>query len=207
LYQAPLLQPYGLLRRPDSNVHRSTHFTIIAATNGTGGIGIKGKLPWTNKTDMKYFKNITCQRIDETKKNAIIMGRKTFESINCKPLPNRLNVCITSTNIFSARTFYSSENDKNILFFNSLDTALKELYKMANIENIFVIGGAMLYQEAIGRRDCNELLINRIDSDAECDAFFPEIDSTLYLMSESSRLDETVVNERYFHRRLHSRTV
>ena len=178
------------------------NFTIIAATDLNGGIGLNGKLPWNNKTDMKYFKNIKCQCMDETKKNAIIMGRKTFESIDCKPLPNRLNICITSISPFSAKPqVYSLENNKNILFFNSLDTALKQLYKMTNIENIFVIGGATLYQEAINHRECDELLINCIDCCVECDSFFPKIDSTRYLLANSNHLDDTVLNQRYIHRR------
>ena len=206
------------------------NFTIIAATDLNGGIGLNGKLPWNNKTDMKYFKNITCQCMDETKKNAIIMGRKTFESIDCKPLPNRLNVCITSISPFSAMTssgdftelrsvsshedlgfatplcgpakppVYSVENNKNILFFHSLDTALKQLYKMTNIENIFVIGGATLYKEAINHQECDELLINCIECSVDCDTFFPEIDSNRYLLANSNHLDDTVLNQRYIHR-------
>ena len=177
------------------------NFTIIAATDLNGGIGLNGKLPWNNKTDMKYFKNITCQRMNETKKNAIIMGRKTFESIDCKPLPNRLNVCITSISPFSAMTVYSVENNKNILFFNTLDTALEQLYKMTNIENIFVIGGATLYKEAINHQECDELLINCIECSVDCDTFFPEIDSNRYLLANSNHLDDTVLNQRYIHRR------
>jgi len=181
-------------------------FKVIVATTDNGGIGINGQLPWKNSTDMKYFKNITTQRLDERKVNAVIMGRRTFDSLNYKPLPNRLNVCITSMNPFAAYPFFGVDS-KKVLFFNSLDSALKQLYQNPNIENIFIIGGGMLYTEALKHPDCEELLVNRIKCDVECDTFFPEIDSNVFLMSASTRLDETVANERYLHRRHHSNTI
>ena len=199
------------------------HFTIIAATSTNGGIGINGQLPWRNKTDMKYFRNVTTQRIDETKINAVIMGRKTFESLNFRPLPNRLNICITSRSpatavpLFTGHTyqplksnksmdFVHSHFDPNVLFFNSLDSALKYLYKLKTIENIFVIGGAMLYGEAIDHKDCYELIVNEIDCQVECDAFFPEIDTTTYVVTESRDLSGGAQNRRYIRRRNRCKT-
>jgi dihydrofolate reductase len=181
-------------------------FKIIAATSPNGGIGLNGKLPWRNSTDMKYFKNITSLRLDESKTNAIIMGRNTFKSLDHKPLPNRLNVCITSIDLFAAYRFFGVDK-KDVLFFNSLDKALEQLYKNSLIENIFVIGGGKLYKYALKHPDCEELLINRIQCVVECDTFFPEINTTQYLLADSNRLDEDVLNERYIHRRLHSKTV
>jgi dihydrofolate reductase len=71
--------------------------------------------------------------------NAVIMGRKTFESLKGKVLLDRINVCITS----------SSVADERVLTFKSIDDALKYLYTDPIIENIFVIGGAVLYDCAI----------------------------------------------------------
>jgi len=171
-------------------------FKIIAATSPNGGIGLNGKLPWRNSTDMKYFKNITTQRFDESKTNAVIMGRNTFKSLGYKPLPNRLNVCITSMDPFAAYPYFGVEK-KDVLFFDSLDTALEQLYQNSEIENIFVIGGAILYKCALKHPDCQELLINRIECNVECDTFFPEYDTTQYLLSDSNHLSEIVLNERY----------
>ena len=69
---------------------------ILACTHN-GGIGLNGKLPWRLKEDMKLFKRITTtiqNPNDEGKQNAVIMGRKTWESIPNKfrPLPNRINI-------------------------------------------------------------------------------------------------------------------
>ena len=73
------------------------NFRIIVATTVDGGIGRDGALPWpSNRTDMMFFRNITTQRVDPEKVNAVIMGRRTWESLGSKPLPHRLNICITS---------------------------------------------------------------------------------------------------------------
>lgn len=148
-----------------------------------GGIGFNGQLPWKNSVDMKYFK-MTTSSCNKTKQNAVIMGHKTFESLNFKPLPNRLNICISTTQ-------YS-----NILVFPSLDDALNYLYKLTDIEKIFVIGGARLYNEAICHKDCNELIVNEIDCQVDCDVFFPEID-TKYGLVETRTLSNDVHNRRY----------
>jgi dihydrofolate reductase len=199
------------------------HFTIIAATSPNRGIGINGQLPWRNKIDMKYFKNLTTQRLDEQKINAVIMGRKTFESLNFKPLPNRLNICITSRSPATAAPLFTGKStillksnksmdfvrtpfDTNVLFFNSLDIALKYLYKLKLIENIFVIGGAMLYSEAINHKDCNELIVNEIDCQVECDAFFPAIDTITYVLTENRDLTGGVYHRRYIRRRNRCKT-
>jgi dihydrofolate reductase len=164
-------------------------FKIIAATATNGGIGLNGTLPWHNITDMKYFRNMTTQRIDEFKTNAIIMGRKTWESLNSNPLPGRLNVCITSQPL------------EGVVCFSDLNNALKYLYENERVESIFVIGGGVLYEEAIRHSDCTDILINRIDCDAVCDTFFPEIDLAQYFLSSSHRLSDDVVNEHYLHQR------
>ena len=211
-------------------------FIIIAATTKNNGIGMNGKLPWKNNTDMKYFKNITTQRIDENKINAVIMGRKTFQSLNFKPLPNRLNICITSYNSNTAFPFFigthnsfyplqsnksmdfcllknhNIQNDKipslnQIMFFNSLNDSLLYLYKCSIIENIFVIGGSILYKEAICHKDCNEILINEIDCDTNCDVFFPEIDSNHFVLMNSNNIGEGVINKRYIKRMNRSMTI
>lgn len=196
-------------------------FTIIAATTKENGIGINGIIPWKNSIDMKYFKNITTQCMDNRKRNAIIMGRKTFKSMNYKPLQDRLNICITSIEPFTAFSLFMGKNkplleshksldfscysvNYSILFFQSLEDALKYLYKSNDIENIFVIGGGKIYEEAIQRKDCYELLINEIDCHVECDTFFPEIDNKKYRLMNKNMIGEGVYNYRYL--KCHSRS-
>ena len=217
------------------------HFTIITATTPQGGIGINGTLPWSNITDMKYFRNITTNCLNSTKINAVIMGRKTLESLHYRPLPNRLNICITSYNPMTAMSlFFGSpkrfdvkrlkessgtqvvrgrdgmrnipkpqnmiEEPSSVLFFSSFDNALSYLYKQKRVESIYVIGGAMMYQDAITHKDCSELVVNEIDCEAECDTFFPEINDSTFLLAETRNLGNGVTNRRYLQRRIRGRT-
>ena len=143
-------------------------FSIIAAVSSTNGIGKNGHIPWNEPADMKYFKEITSAVTDPSRQNAIIMGRKTYESLNGRKLPNRRNIVI------------SSDCNNRIDWFTSLQSAMDYLWYDKCIEKIFVIGGGHLYQEAIRHRGCSELYINRIISHAECDVFFPEINDDIY---------------------------
>ena len=72
-------------------------FNIIVAVDSKNGIGKKGNLPWSFSADMKRFKEITSTTKDKSKQNAVVMGRKTWNSIpeKFRPLPGRLNLVLT----------------------------------------------------------------------------------------------------------------
>lgn len=67
-------------------------YDIVIGKTLAGGIGKNNRLPWKLPSDLKMFKKITTSGLHG---NSIIMGRKTFESINSKPLPNRLNIVVS----------------------------------------------------------------------------------------------------------------
>jgi len=71
---------------------------IVVAATESFGIGINGGLPWRIKRDMKFFRDKTSETTDPNKRNAVIMGRKSWESIppKFKPLTGRLNIVISS---------------------------------------------------------------------------------------------------------------
>lgn len=71
---------------------RQIPFDLVIARTLTGGIGKGNRLPWKLPTDMKMFKKITTS---SPHGNSVIMGKKTFESMNHKALPNRLNIVIS----------------------------------------------------------------------------------------------------------------
>jgi dihydrofolate reductase/thymidylate synthase len=139
-------------------------FSIVIACDNNGGIGLNGKLPWTCPRDMEYFKQLTTQTTDKNKQNAVIMGRKTWESLPSRKLPNRFPVVITTRSL------------SNVITFTSIQHALSALGLMSNIERIFVIGGKQLYDEAIRHPKCLVVYRTRIHSTYECDTF---IDTTL----------------------------
>lgn len=124
---------------------------IIVAYSVPGRtIGLKGVIPWMGKVpaDMRRVRELTTG-------NAIIMGRRTFESIG-KPLPNRQNIVI------------SSKSD-----INSLEKAYEAV---ESGRDSFIFGGANVYKQAIDSTDI--IFATEIQGDFEGDAFFPEINSS-----------------------------
>ena len=108
----------------------------IACIDSKRGIGYKNNLLFKIKEDLQFFKEKTSCSTNG-KKNAIIMGKSTYNSIG-KNLPNRLNCIITSQTI----SFCSSTE----CFFNNIPECLEELQQNPMIDTIFVIGGSQIYQ-------------------------------------------------------------
>ena len=140
------------------------NFSIIAAIDLARGIGLNNRLPWRLKADLKHFSEITIGH----KNNAVIMGLNTWKSLpeKYRPLPDRLNV------VLSKETITNSPN--NALNFQSLDAVLAELEKK-QLEEIFIIGGGILYASAITHPDCRKLYLTEILDTFNCDTFFPAI--------------------------------
>jgi len=121
---------------------------IIAAIAKNRVIGKDGKLPWHISEDLKRFKRLTTG-------HAVLMGRRTFESLG-QPLPNRRNVVLTSRPIPGVETY------------SSLPGALKALKDQ---ERVFVIGGGNIFSQMIERAD--ELYLTDVDQEVQGDVFFP----------------------------------
>jgi len=121
----------------------SKHFNIIVACTFDGGIGYNNYIPWNIKAELKKFREITIKVEDKKKINAVIMGSKTWISLQSKPLKGRLNIVLTST--------YRNELDypnQNVKFVQNFEEALS-CCKYDVIENIFVIGGAKVYDDIL----------------------------------------------------------
>ena len=99
---------------------------LIWAQDQNGGIGKNGNLPWHISEDLRNFKKITLD-------SAVIMGRKTWESLPIKPLPNRINIVLSKTMETEALTFKSYKQ-------------CMEYLKNNNIPKVFIIGGRSVYQ-------------------------------------------------------------
>jgi len=104
-----------------------------------GGIGFRNKIPWYVPSELKKFRDITMTTSDSKYKNAVIMGRNTFRSLK-RPLRNRINIVLTTDKSFSA---------DDCIVANSLQEALKYCEGTEEIESVYIIGGAMLYNECI----------------------------------------------------------
>ena len=144
-------------------------FSIVVAMDEHNGIGKNGDLAWRLSADLKHFKKVTTTTIDPARKNVVIMGRKTWDSLpkQFKPLPGRLNVVLTSNS--------NPPEIPGVLFFTFFDEALKYLNVKGDIENIFVIGGAQIYTHALEHPNCQTLYVTQLKGDFGCDTFFPPI--------------------------------
>ena len=132
--------------------------TIVVAISENNAIGKDNQLLWHLPADLKHFKNITSG-------HTIIMGRKTYDSIG-KPLPNRRNIVITRQIGLQL---------EGIEFVNSLDEALK---LCIDDKEVFVIGGAEIYRQAISL--CDKIELTRVHQEFDADAFFPELDNVTW---------------------------
>mmetsp|Transcript_26812 Transcript_26812/g.39676 ORF Transcript_26812/g.39676 Transcript_26812/m.39676 type:complete len:486 (+) Transcript_26812:105-1562(+) len=144
---------------------------VVAATAETRGIGCMGKLPWRLSADMEHFKRVTMSG-DST--NAVIMGRKTWESIPSKfrPLAGRTNVVLTRQT--------NGEYPSDVLVASSLEHAVEQLNVREDVGTIFCIGGAQVYQEAIESGLVNSVVYTevsnfKVDEGKKLDAFFPPL--------------------------------
>lgn len=139
---------------------------IIVATDKNNGIGIDGKLPWKLKKDMQFFKDTTSEVWGEDAQNMVVMGRKTWESIpeKFRPLPDRHNV------ILSRNKSYKAEGAKTVF---SLGEALRDAEMDEKIENVFIIGGAQIFEMALDMAD--GIYLTKIDKEYECDTHLPEL--------------------------------
>lgn len=152
------------------------HFSIIAACDENRGIGKNNKLPWRLPADLKYFSEVTGARPD----NWVIMGRKTWESLPSKhrPLAGRKNLVLTTSSDY--------EVPAGVVKADSLETAL-EIIQKDHFNEIFVVGGANVFAQAVGHPACTRILLTEIKGVHDCDTFFPMFDKAKYTRTEDTR--------------------
>lgn len=141
-------------------------FSIIVAIDSAGGIAKGDEIPWGSKEDARFFRDTTIGK----KKNVVIMGRTTYESIpeESRPLSGRKCVVISRT--------WKQDAHPDISVYASLTDALSGVGNFINsYDEIFVAGGEQLYKEAV--KDfgylCNKIYVTKFKSDYSCDLFFP----------------------------------
>ena len=162
---------------------------MILAVDKKNGLGKNWKLPWYIKEDMMYFKDMTTRTKDPSKKNAVIMWRKTWESIppRFKPLSNRIN-CILSREV---KLESNNGNTNNlVLYFNSFENCLEKLDNREDLENIFIIWWAYLYNQVLNNPLLEKIYITRIKWDFKCDKFFDWIPDNFVSEWEWTELKE-----------------
>eukprot|EP00920_Eleutheroschizon_duboscqi_P038014 GHVT01090930.1.p1 GENE.GHVT01090930.1~~GHVT01090930.1.p1 ORF type:complete len:413 (+),score=83.53 GHVT01090930.1:142-1239(+) len=188
-HPVPTVSPSGVQGFPTSFAspcffpcagNRLPFLHLIVASTPTNGIGAEGGLPWPKLGgDLTHFQRVT-KAAPPGKKNAIIMGRKTFESIKSRPLPNRINVVLTKQS--------DKIQAKGVLVATSFDAAIKMLAGDDSIplHDIFAVGGRGVYSEALQTGLVRYLFVTRIGLDFRCDSFWPGVPSSPPSDSSSS---------------------
>jgi dihydrofolate reductase len=144
--------------------------SIIVAVSEDLGIGKDNKLLWNISEDLKRFKRLTSG-------NTVIMGKKTWESLPRRPLPDRTNIVLTDVTdeiIDGSITAYSIED---------------ALSKCKKGEEVFVIGGGSVYRHFMPFAD--RLYITHVHKNAPADVYFPEIDSNTWEIIEKEDFPES----------------
>ena len=151
--------------------------SCIAAVAENGVIGKDNELPWRLSEDLKRFKKLTVG-------HAVIMGRKTFESIG-RPLPNRTSIVITRGAEYEAA---------GAVVVHSIEEAIRQARRTEQTaegaREAFVIGGEAIFREALPW--CARLYLTRVHTEAAGDVRFPEVDQAQWrpLHEESRPADE-----------------
>ena len=140
---------------------------IIVAIAENNAIGKDNKLPWHLREDLQYFKQTTLGA-------AVIMGRKTWESLTIKPLPRRLNVVLTRNPYF------------NVMGVPKMESIEEVIHYASHVERCFVIGGAEIYKAFLPL--ATRLYVTKVYKSYPADAFFPEIDPEIWAVEEESEL-------------------
>lgn len=156
-------------------------FSVIVALDSNYGIGFDNKIQWDVPEDMDHFSKTT--RGETGTNNAVIMGRKTWESIptKFKPLKNRLNVVLSRSEAFIP--------EKDVLKFHSVEACIKGLSKDHKyLDEVFVIGGSEIYCQFLDSPVVTTVYTTEIHSNQEfrSDRFFPKIEG--FAQVECSKL-------------------
>ncbi len=138
---------------------------ILVAVSPEGIIGKDNTIPWHYSADLKRFKRLTTGK-------TIIMGRKTWESLPIKPLPNRRNIVISRSSL------------ENVECFQSIDEALETCQG-----DIWFIGGAGIYEEALLKSDTIDMTLVPDNVGGKGCVYFPKIGNE-WVESEEKPLKE-----------------
>lgn len=128
---------------------------MILATSIDHSIGVDNQIPWSCKTDMRFFRKATTGHV-------VIMGRKTFESLNSRPLPHRVNIVVSTslpektTGVIVVRTIPDA-------IIKAQAVSLSDFKRNTTHEHVFVIGGGQLYNDM--SLLCNEILHSSVNCD------------------------------------------
>ena len=165
-------------------------YKLITAISNNRGIGKGGSLPWRIKEDLRFFSKMTKGKGN----NAVIMGRKTWESLGGRYLVGRDNL------ILSSRIQKNETIDEDVVkSFTTLET-IDEYVHQKNYDEVWVIGGGEIYKKYLEIDKLDTCYITVIHKEYDCDTFFPHLDkkwNDVGKMQLSTSQDFEVVVEKF----------
>lgn len=151
-----------------AHIRPQSQLSVIVAVDENNAIGLRGGMLWHLRDDLRRFRALTTG-------NAVIMGRKTWESLPKRPLPDRRNIVVTRSKDYVA---------EGAVIAHSVQEAIG---LAAPAPEIFFIGGGELYRETLGM--ATRLYLTRIlDKAEEADTFFPAINADEWTLVEEERI-------------------
>ncbi len=174
-------------------------FHIIVAMDEARGIGKNGQLPWHLSGDFQHFRRITTSTSLISKKNVVLMGRKTWDSLpeRFKPLPGRINVVLSrNQNLNLPGGVYRKDSyDEAVSWIIAEDSSLGR----ERVESVFVIGGEEVYRAALSLETVPivKIYATKISGRFDCDTFFPDFTARFQLKTVSSLYEECPVSYQF----------
>jgi dihydrofolate reductase len=156
--------------------------SAIVAVDNNNGIGKNNRLLWHLPKDLRFFR-------ETTSGHAVIMGRKTFESLG-KPLKNRSNYVISTQKDYTA---------EGATVYKSIAEALEKI-KAAKETECFILGGGQIYSQSL--QLCDRVYLTKVNAHLDADVFFPGLDRSEWqeTWQESHTSDEKHTYDFSFHR-------
>ena len=145
--------------------------TIIAAIGKNNELGINNHLLWNLKEDMKFFK-------EKTINHKVVMGLNTYNSIK-RPLPNRENIVLSNKEV---------NLPKEVKLYTNINKLTNDLQNIQ--EEVFIIGGASLYNHYISLAD--KMYLTLIEDTKPADTYFPKINKEDWNITIIKELEEAV---------------
>lgn len=157
---------------------------VVYVADDANGIGRDGCIPWDLPEEiLDYFRRLTSSTRDPLKCNAVIMGRKTYESIPAdrKPLYGHINFVLSRNPEYR----HGDTSSKNLHVCGCFDDAVKiiDTTYAGAIETIFVVGGRSVYSEAVRAPRCANIHVVRVEGISSCDVCLSPVDETKYKLA------------------------
>jgi dihydrofolate reductase len=149
-------------------------YSIAAMCDSNRGIGLNGNLPWSLPNEYKYFLTVSTRVKDETKKNAVVVGRLTFESIiSEESIPDFFYVVVSSSINKEKLNLKNRLDPQALTVATSYSDAIDYISNNLSdkVENIFVIGGSNIYKNSFEFKRLDRLYLTHIYHEFKCDTF------------------------------------